>query len=425
MAKSLSESAAEILSASLGSSKKEPMNSLGAPVNDVGGATPTDDYSTKNQSGDVGHDPSIGKETAKKLKASQKPGNPNAPVEASKGVPVKGQPAAADAQFEDAELAGEELTEEEIEEYLNSLSEEELAALEEEALDEMGTQPQPLNKDSKAPLKKTLPYASKVANPQMPGKSVKEMVEENMTSCMEDVDALFNGESLSEDFRNKATTIFEAAVKSRVEAIVEKIVDQNEQNLSEEVNGVRQELSEQVDSYLNYVVEEWMKENEVAVTTGLRSELTEDFINGLKNLFAEHYIELPEEKVDVTEALAAQVAELEEQLVLVAESAAELTADLNEAKKHEAIRQICEGLTEVQIGKMKSLAESVEFTSAGDFNNKLTVIRENYFPSTSSKSTKVETVVSEDASNESAESEEEVSQIMSHYVNAITKSLPK
>jgi hypothetical protein len=409
MAKSLSESAAEILSASLGSSKKEPMQALGAPVNDVGGATPTDDYSAPGQSGDTGSDSSMGKNTAKPIKAAAKPGNPNAPVEASKGTLAS----------EDTETSGDELTEEEIEEYLNSLSEEELAALEEEALDEMGSVKLPLNKGVKAPLKK----GATLANPQMPGKSVKEMVEENMTSCMEDVDALFNGESLSEDFRNKATTIFEAAVKSRVEAIVEKIVAQNEQNLSEEVNGVRQELSEQVDSYLNYVVEEWMKENEVAVTTGLRSELTEDFINGLKNLFAEHYIELPEEKIDVTEALAAQVAELEEQLVLVAESASELAADLNEAKKHEAIRQICEGLTEVQIGKMKSLAESVEFTSAGDFNNKLTVIRENYFPSTSSKPTKVETV-SEDASDESAAAED-VSNIMSHYVNAITKSLPK
>lgn len=419
MSKSLAESAAEILKASLSSAGKEPGGKLG-DAQDLGGATPTDDYSTKNQSGDVGSDPSVGKEAAKKLKASQKPGNPNAPVEASKGVPVKGQPAAADAQFEDAELAGEELTEEEIEEYLNSLSEEELAQLEEEAeeLDEMGTLPQPLNKGVKAPLKK----GATLANPQMatlPGKTVKEMVDANMSSCMEDVDALFNGESLSEDFRTKATTIFEAAVKSRVEAIVEKIVVENDATVAEQVDTVRSELSEQIDSYLNYVVEEWMKENEVAVDSGLRSELAEDFINGLKNLFTEHYIELPEEKINVAEELAAQVVELEDSLTAMAEETSSLQASLNEAKKHEAIRQICEGLTEVQIGKMKSLAESVEFTSDGDFNDKLAVIRENYFPSKTVKIEKVVQDVSE--SNE----EVEVSNTMAYYVNAITKSLPK
>lgn len=407
MSKTLAESAAEILKASVSAATKEPGSALGAPEY-LGGATPTDDYSTDRQSGDTGNNPSVGDNVSKKIKPAAKPGNPNAAVEPMKTLAK-----------EEAEL-----TEEEIDAYLESLSEEELAelaeeALEEETLDEQGMTgvTLPLNKDSKAPLKKTLPQASKV---QL--KSVKEMVEANMTSCLEDVDALFNGESLSEDFRTKATTIFEAAVKSRVESVVEQIVQQNAATIAEEVDAVRTDLSEQVDTYLNYVVEEWMKENQVAVDSGLRSELAEDFINGLKNLFNEHYIEIPEEKIDVAESLASQVVDLESQVEAIAEEAAAVKAALNEAKKHEAIRKICEGLTEVQIGKMKSLAESVEFTSEGEFNNKLAVIRENYFPS---KTVKVEEAKTDASVGGSEEVVGQVNGVMDYYVNAITKSLPK
>jgi hypothetical protein len=254
----------------------------------------------------------------------------------------------------------------------------------------------------------------------------KDMVKKHSKSMAEDVDALFNGESLSEEFRTKATTIFEAAVNSRVESIVEDMAAENDQILAEAYEAMQTQLAEQVDEYLNYVVEQWMEENKVAIEAGLRSELTEDFINGLKNLFAEHYIEIPEEKVEVAETLAVRVAELEEAVTTLASDAdakiTALTEELNVAKRNEAIRKICEGLTEVQVEKMKSLAEGVEFTTEGEFNSKLAVIRENYFPVNKVKSevkALQETTVTED------KPEVEVHGLMKHYVQAITKTAPK
>jgi hypothetical protein len=253
------------------------------------------------------------------------------------------------------------------------------------------------------------------------------MVAKHKGSMKEDVDALFNGESLSEEFRTKATTIFEAAVQSRVESIIEDVMADNETILSESVEAIKQELSEQVDQYLNYVVEQWVQDNEVAIESGLRAELVDDFIGGLKNLFAEHYIEIPDEKVDVAEELALKVVELEESMTQstaeAAQKIASLTEELNAAKKHEAIRKICEGLTEVQIGKMKSLAEGVEFTTEGEFNNKLAVIRENYFPA--NKVTSEVKAVQETTVSEEIQEVAQVNGIMAHYVKALTKTAPK
>jgi hypothetical protein len=255
---------------------------------------------------------------------------------------------------------------------------------------------------------------------------MKDMVKKHSKSMKEDVDALFNGESLSEEFRTKATTIFEAAVNSRVESIVEDVLSENDTVLAEAVEEIKSELSEQVDQYLNYVVEQWVEDNKVAIEAGLRAELVDDFINGLKNLFSEHYIEIPEEKVDVAEELAVKVAELEESVASMQteseEKIAALTEALNSAKKNEAIRKVCEGLTETQIAKMKSLAEGVEFTTEGEFNDKLATIRENYFPSKTNVKSEVK------ALQETAEEEPEVAEVhglMKHYVNAIRKTAPK
>ncbi len=244
---------------------------------------------------------------------------------------------------------------------------------------------------------------------------------------VEDVDALFNGESLSEEFRTKATTIFEAAVQSRVEKIVEDVIADNETIIAEAVETIKNDLSEQVDQYLNYVVEQWVEDNQVAIESGLRAELVDDFIGGLKNLFAEHYIEIPDEKVDVAEELAVKVVELEESLTAAEEEAASkiksLTEELNAAKKHEAIRKICEGLTEVQIGKMISLAEGVEFTTEGEFNNKLAVIRENYFPA--NKVMSEVKAVEETTVSEETQEVAQVHGLMAHYVKSLSKTAPK
>lgn len=253
--------------------------------------------------------------------------------------------------------------------------------------------------------------------------SIKEKVSQYKGNMREDVDALFNGESLSEEFRVKATLIFESAVTSRVEAIVEQIMNDNEEVLVNAYEEIKSELTEQVDEYLNYVVEQWMSENQVAVETGLRSELAEDFISGLRALFQEHYIEIPEEKVDVAETLANELAETQEYIEAQNDVLNDLQEELNLVKKEKAINSFCEGLTAVQAGKMKSLAESVEFTTEGDFEEKLAVLRENYFPTKVQVKSEVKEL-QKVALNEEPEVAP-TNNMMNRYVQAIAKTAPK
>ena len=197
----------------------------------------------------------------------------------------------------------------------------------------------------------------------------------------DDVNALLEGESLSEEFKAKATTIFEAAVLSRVEAVAAEVEAQLTEEFTVAVETIKEELAAKVDDYLNYMVEEWMKENELAIESGLRAEIVEDFIGGLRNLFVEHYIDIPADKVDVVEELTNKVGELEGSLNEQINKSIELTKELNEQKKIEAIYTACEGLTQTQVEKMKSLAESVEFTTGEDFAQKLETLKESYFKS--------------------------------------------
>jgi len=179
------------------------------------------------------------------------------------------------------------------------------------------------------------------------------------------------------------------------------------------IGEVEATLTEQVDEYLNYVVEKWMEDNELAIETGLRAEIAEDFMAGLKNLFTEHYIEVPEDKANLVEELAAQVAAKDEALAEQVKKSEELTKALNESKAQESLRKICEGLTEVQVAKIKSLAEGVEFTTEGEYSQKLAVIRENYFPSGKKVSEAPQALVETDT--------KEVSPVMDRYVQAISK----
>jgi hypothetical protein len=385
MSKTLSESAAEILKASM-SAAKEPAQKLPGEMDDLGGATVTDPAGG-----------AVGKKAAAATAEAPKPATKGD----AKGVKVQ---AMEETETEETTEVVAEVVEEQPAVAAATVSEEEVVA-EAKHEDEEDEDEEDEEKDEK----------------EMKEAYKKDMVKKHKGSMSEDVDALFNGESLSEEFRTKATTIFEAAVQSRVEKIVEDVIADNEAVLSEAVESLQSQMAEQVDEYLNYVVEQWIEDNQVAIETGLRAELSEDFINGLKNLFNEHYIEIPEEKVDVAEELAARVASLEEAAAVAVSEKAALVEQLNGAKKHEAVRKICEGLTETQIAKMISLAEGVEFTTEGEFNSKLAVIRENYFPAK-----KMTSEVK--ALQETAVEEPEVADVhglMKHYVNAITKTAPK
>jgi hypothetical protein len=215
------------------------------------------------------------------------------------------------------------------------------------------------------------------------GKLAPQMMQMNpgatFQSYGEDVDALLQGEELSEEFKTKAATIFEAAVLARVDVIAEQIEAELTEQFNVAIEQVKEDLAAKVDDYLNYMVEEWIKENELAVEKGLRAEIVEDFISGLRDLFVEHYIDIPTEKVDVVEELTARVEELEASLNEQINRGVQLTKDLNEQKKIEAIYTACEGLTQTQVEKLKSLAENVEFTIEEEFNDKLTTLKESYF----------------------------------------------
>jgi len=261
----------------------------------------------------------------------------------------------------------------------------------------------------------------------------KEMKEEKY-SMKEDLDALFHGENLSEDFMNKAAVIFEAAVNAKAQEIEEQIQEQYAEILEQVSEQLKEEMTEKVDDYLNYVVEEWVKENELAIESGLRSELTEDFIAGLRNLFVEHYIDIPEEKVSVVEEMTAHVVELENKLNEQIAATIEINKNLNEYKKMEAIYDICEGLTATQIEKLKSLSEGIEFTSIEDFVDGLKTLRENYFPATvSSKSNNVrldeETDVVEQAQSLAEQKQKEnktgADPVMDAYVKSISRTILK
>jgi hypothetical protein len=250
----------------------------------------------------------------------------------------------------------------------------------------------------------------------------KKMMHDKMK---EDVDALLDGENLSEEFKVKAATIFEAAVLSRAEEVITEAENELMEEFELVVEGLKEDMATKVDDYLNYMVEEWMKENEIAIEKGLRAEIVEDFIGGLRDLFVEHYIDIPEDKVDVVEELTDKVQELEDALNEQINRGVILAKEINEHRKLEAIYTACEGLTQTQVEKMKSLAENVDFTTESEFNSKLNVLKESYFKS--------EVVVGTSSTlNEGVEVEEEKKSskassdpTMDQYVKSISQTLVK
>lgn len=238
----------------------------------------------------------------------------------------------------------------------------------------------------------------------------------------EDVNALLEGESLSDEFKTKATTIFEAAVSSRVQIYAEQVEARLVEEFEAAIETVKEDLADKVDGYLNYMVEEWMKENEVAIEKGLRNEIVEDFITKLRDLFIESYIDIPEEKVDVVEELASKVDDLETALNEEIKKNIAFAKEINEHKKMEAMHEACVGLTQTQVEKVKTLAESIDFTTDDEFNAKIETIKESYFPSQviSAEGTSLnEEIIIEDEKKKSSDP------MMNIYADAITKTVQK
>lgn len=260
------------------------------------------------------------------------------------------------------------------------------------------------------------------------GKLAPQMMQSNPGATFqqygEDMEAMFSGENLSEEFKGKAATIFEAAVTSRVTELVESIEGELMEQFEDAVESYKVELAEKVDDYLNYFTEEWYKDNQIAIEKGLRQEIVEEFMTELRDVFVKHYIDIPSEKVDVVEELVAKVEELEGALDEEIASSVQLKKALNEHKKVEAVHAVCEGLTQTQVEKLKSLAEGVEFTTEEEFAEKLATLKESYI--------KTEVVVAPaDSLNQEVVIEEEketkkstsVDPLMEQYAKTISQTL--
>lgn len=238
----------------------------------------------------------------------------------------------------------------------------------------------------------------------------------------EDIEAIFAGEELSEAFMKKARKIYEAAVIATATTVCEEIEAEYAETLEVVAEQLQEEMTEKVDDYLNYMVEEWVRDNEIAIETGLKAELTEDFISGLRNLFVEHYIDIPEEKVNVVEELAKKVEELEESLNEEIQRGVSLKKQLSEQTRHNILRNVSEGLTETQVEKLNALAEGVEFTTTKEFKNSLITLRESYFPT---KPASTKQVLEEEVTGDgSFEEEKRIPSEMDQYVKAISKTRP-
>ena len=231
----------------------------------------------------------------------------------------------------------------------------------------------------------------------------------------EDVAALTEGEELSEEFKQKAATVFEAAVKAKLVEEIENLEGEYETKVNEKVSEVKEEIVDKVDAYLNYVVEEWMKENELAIEKGLRAEITEDFIGGLKSLFESHYINVPQEKYDVIEAQTAEIEKLKEEVNQTIEKNVELNQAIGQHVRQDIINDVSSDLAETESEKLKGLAESIEYKDAESFRTSVETLKNSYFPKAKASETESNEVAEQNAGADLSES-------MAAYTAAISKS---
>ena len=268
--------------------------------------------------------------------------------------------------------------------------------------------------------KKDMMKAGKMMKPMMKAGYHKEEDEKSSEDSLDiksDVDALIGDSDLSEEFKQKAATIFEAAIKSKVKAEAQRLEGEYETKLKENTESHKAEMVEKVDSYLNYVVEEWMKENQIAIERGIKGEIAEDFIGGLKKLFEDHYIDVPDEKYNVLEDQASKIEELEKKLNESIEKNVELNKANGELKRQDIIDETSEDLADTAKEKFNKLAEEVEYSNEDDFRTKVKTIKESYF---GKKEVKENDEIDNVAAGES--SNEDLSNAMAAYAAAISKT---
>ena len=248
----------------------------------------------------------------------------------------------------------------------------------------------------------------------------EDSIVETSVDTTAELNALVESEAtLSDEFKAKTAVIFEAAVKSKLSEEVDRLEAQYKEELAEEISSTKSELVEKVDSYLNYVVETWMEENQVAIQSGLRTEIAETFMEKMKDLFTESYIDVPESKVDLVDELAEQVEELETRLNETTQKVIDTSEELEVYKRETIIRESARDLAETQVEKLKSLVEGIDFESEEQFAEKVATVKESYFTKRVTGDEEVEAIV------EDADQTVELSSSMDSYLAAIRKTAPK
>ena len=254
--------------------------------------------------------------------------------------------------------------------------------------------------------------------------SEEEVIEEESIDIEADVQALLEGEELSEEFQEKARTIFEAAIRSKVTEMTESIKAQYEETLVEEVKAIKEELQDRLDSYLEYVADEWVSENELAIEHGLKTEMTESFLEGMKKLFEDHYVTIPEEKYDVIESMVDKLDEMESKLNEQIDKNVALNRRLAESTADVIFAEVTEGLAQTQRDKLATLAENVEFESENGYREKLETLKESYFPSKPSTPTSKSENLTEESEATDYQSKA-VSSTMERYLQTMTRVAKK
>ena len=245
----------------------------------------------------------------------------------------------------------------------------------------------------------------------------EEIVEEEI-DIEADVKALLEGEELSEEFQNKAKTIFEAAIKSKLADVRESVKAEYEEQLVEEVASIKSELEERVDAYLEYVADEWIADNQIAVESGLKSEMTDSFLTGMKSLFEEHYVSVPEDKYDVIESMVDKLDEMEGKLNEQIEKNVALNRRLAESSADVVFGEVTEGLASTQKEKLATLVEKVEFESESDYREKLVTLKESYFPSNAGSQRDKSENLSEETNTPTYQ---DISSSMEHYLQTLNR----
>jgi hypothetical protein len=274
---------------------------------------------------------------------------------------------------------------------------------------------------------KTNPTQGSSVNPSQRsiGESKVARVSAEDIDVSDDIKAIFAGTEVSEEFITKATEVYTAAILSKVNEQLEAVDAKFDESLSEEVSTVSEELVERVDTYLDYVVEQWMDANSVAIERGLKAEIVESFMSGLKGLFETHYIDIPEDAVDVAEELADKVDALESAINEEIEKNIELSNKLKNFEREFAFAEVSEGLTDTQVAKLQSLSEAVEFEDVKTYKSKIATLRESYFPTKASAGSLTESVTLDEEPVGDEVAEKQVPVEMAAYMTAITRGIKK